>query len=183
MKNIIVSCLFLFLLAQVSFAVDHRFGISLDAKTTSYTASIGNYSAANNLDPMCGVGIVLGVPLRDGLALRFEGQYNTASSFTNSLGQKTEISVYPMQVSLQNAAGGMYFGGGINYTLWTSSIGGNSVSENNGIGYQAYAGFDSPLLGNLELKYTYMAASFSFLGSTINQSAGAISLGTKFWII
>ncbi|OGC24881.1 hypothetical protein A2291_01925 [candidate division WOR-1 bacterium RIFOXYB2_FULL_42_35] len=181
MRNVLITCLLLVFLGQASFAASLAF--SLDAKTVSYVTSVGNYSSTKNIDPIYGIGIVLSVPLKKKLSLRFEGQYNTLASFTNGLGQKTDLSMFPLQVSLQTNAGGLYLGGGINYTLWTSSIGGNSISENNGIGYQVYAGLDNLIFGNLELKYTYMAASFSFLGTTINQAAGTISLGTKIWLI
>lgn len=184
MKNALIACLFVCLFVPVSFAMANNIGLSLDAKTANYTSSFSSLSATNNLDPMFGIGLAIRVPLRSTLSLLFEGQYNTATSFTNSLGVKYDLSVYPLQISLQNNVGGLYFGGGINYALWTLSGGGNSFSENNGIGYQVYAGLDGLLLGNLglELKYTSMTASVSAFGSAINQVANTISLGTKIWI-
>jgi len=182
MKKTFVSILVFCFLASASFAIGPHIGLSLDAKTVNYSTSLGSYSSSNNLDPIFGLGIAIGVPLKESLSMRFEGQYNTIASFTNGLGVKTDISIYPLQLSLQNNIAGVYFGGGINYTLWTSSIGGNNINETNGLGYQIYAGLDSLLFGNLEVKYTMMNASFSILGSTINQAAGTLSLGTKFWI-
>jgi hypothetical protein len=160
-----------------------HFGFSLDAKTAGYTASLNNYSAASNLDPMYGIGIVNGIPLKETLSLRLEGQYNTATTFTDASAVKTNITMYPLQVSLQNNVGLLYFGGGINYTLWTFSAGGTSANENNGFGYQAYAGLNTLFFGDLELKYTYMTSSVSAFGATFGQAASTISIGTKIWII
>jgi len=78
---------------------------------------------------------------------------------------------------------GFYFGGGLNYTLWALSAGGATANESNGLGYQLYAGLNSLLFGDLELKYTFMAASVAAFGTTFNQGAGTISFGTKFWLI
>jgi len=183
MKNIFIVCLLIGSLAQVSLAMDNRIGLSLDAKTASYRASISDYSASANMDPMYGLGVVVKIPLRETLSLLVEGQYNSASSFTDSLGNRTNISVYPLQVSLQMNSRSLYLGGGINYTLWTVSSGSTSFDERNGIGYQIYAGLDGLFPASLEIKYTYMAASVSAFGSTFDQAASTISLGTKIWII
>lgn len=204
MKNIFIFGLFICLLSQVSFAVDAgtglnqdannagstssifnrvQIGLDVDAKIPTFTGSTGNFTASNNPNAIYGVGLAIKIPLSGALSVVAEGQYNTVSSYTNSLGGKTDISVYPLQVSLQGNVGGLYVGGGINYTLWKVSVSGSDLTQTNGIGYQAYAGL-GVFAGsvNLEIKYTHMNASTSVAGVLINEAADTISAGVRLWI-
>ena len=178
---------FLFVLLFASSATiassDIIIGLKLDAKTAVYLASVLGVSTTSTADPMLGLGLTIKKPLSNDLALLFETIFNTGSGFSNALGSKTNLQVYPIEVSLQKDFGGWHLGGGVNYSLWNMSASGTTYSMQNGLGIQVYSGWNGLLTKNsdLEIKYTYMSASTNLSGYTVNTALGTLSVGTKIW--
>jgi len=184
MRKLLISLFALLLASSSAFASDLIIGLKLDAKTAAYLASASVISTTSTADPMLGLGVTVRKPLDNDLSLLLEALFNTGSGFTNSLGSKTNLQVYPIEVSLQKDFGGWHLGGGLNYSLWNMSASGTTYSMQNGLGIQFYGGWNGLLTKNsdLEIKYTYMSASTNQSGVVINTALGTLSLGTKIWL-
>jgi len=184
MKKLLISFLALLFVSSATFASDIIIGLKLDAKTAAYLASTSGLSTTSTADPMLGLGIAIKKPLDNGLSLLLEALFNTGSGFTNSLGSKTNLQALPIEVNLQKDFDGWHLGGGANYSLWNMSASGTNYSMQNGLGIQFYGGWNGLLTksSDLEIKYTYMSASTSLSGITVNTALGTLSIGTKVWL-
>ncbi|MFC1511164.1 hypothetical protein ACFL5U_02115 [Candidatus Margulisiibacteriota bacterium] len=188
MKKLVIGLFVLGVIVSVSSASQAKFGLKVNAQSTAYVTSISSgsstLSSSTSTDPIIGAGIAYSHPLKDNWSLIIEGQYNTASGYTNSLGSKVTMQVHPIEVSLQNNFEGWYLGGGLNYSLWSMSTSTSVADEQNSIGMQFYGGWKELFLAktDLEIKYTYMGASVVSSGIRITQGFGSLSIGPKYWL-
>jgi len=172
--------------APVQQSLGNNFGISITGKSVVFTGSVGSSSGDMTGANIYGLGLNMKVPLNGNkLALLVEGEYNTVSDYSIGGVKVADASVYPLQVSLISSLGGIYVGGGANYSLWTVSVVGSNATVDNGIGYQAFIGTDAIFAHNvnLELKYTHMASSVTVGSTKADFGANTISLGLKLWVI
>ena len=184
MKKALVFLLVLSFVSSGASASDLILGLKMDAQTAAYISSVANVSTTSTADSMLGLGVVIKKALDNDLSLLLEALYNTGSGFNNISGTKTSLKVYPVEVNLQKSFGGWYLGGGVNYSFWSMSASGTNYSMQNGMGIQFYGGWNSLLTKNsdLEIKYTYMSASTSVSGTTVNSKLGTLSIGAKIWL-
>jgi|GEM_PF-2685767 len=163
---------------------DFKIGLKIDAKSAAYVASVSGYSSTVSADPMLGLGVVAKKKLDNDWSLLLEALFNTGSGFANANGGKTSIQAYPLEANIERGFGSWYLGGGVNYSLWNmSATSGNTFSMQNGLGSQFYGGWNKLFSSNsdLEIKYTYMTASTSLSGVTVNTALGTLSIGVKVW--
>lgn len=184
MKRQLLLFLLITVLGSACFAADFVPAFKINAKSAAYVATIGNTSSTSSMDSMIGIGFALKYPLKKTWSLVIDGQYNTGSGFTNSLGGKTDVQVHPIELNIERSFGGWYLGGGLNYTLWSVKSGSTTFNEQNGLGGQFYGGWSKLFSDNtdLEIKYTYMSASVNISGTVVNQAVGTLSVGTKIWV-
>ena len=159
-------------------------GLKVDAKSAVYLSSVAGFSSTASADPMLGLGVVFKKNLGNDWSLLLEALFNTGSGFINASGGKTSIQAYPLEANIERGFGSWYLGGGVNYSLWNmSATSGNTYSMQNGLGSQFYGGWNKLFSSNsdLEIKYTYMTASTSLSGVTVNTALGTLSIGVKVW--
>ena len=162
---------------------DFKIGVKIDAKSAAYVSSVAGYSSTASADPMLGLGVVFKKHLGNDWSLLLEALFNTGSGFNNAMGGKTNLQVHPLEANIERGFGSWYLGGGINYSFWYMSASGNTASMQNGLGSQFFGGWNKLFSSNsdLEIKYTYMTASISQSGVTINTALGTLSIGVKVW--
>jgi len=154
-----------------------RGGVSLVHTNFTYTQSLGDLSASENLKPNFGFDFNVYKPLNETWGIE-AGYLMTVSGSYTSVSGPISINANPFYFNGIVRHEIFYGGGGINYSFW--GIGASGASLSGGLGYQIFAGLEGFNICG-ELGYTVMNGTISGDGVSMNHSmtGSYIKLGYK----
>ncbi len=154
-----------------------RGGLSLVHTNFTYTQTLGNLSASENLRPNWGFDFNIyqsfaeNFGIEAGYIISFPNTYNPSAGLTS-------INSSPFYFNALLHHDIFYGGGGINYSFW--SIGAEGASLTGGIGYQLFVGLEGFNMCG-EFGYNVMNGTVSGGGASLNHSMSGsyIKVGYK----